>query len=311
MFRIKAHLDGARLKIDGVNPAEMKPAQLKKECAKRGLSPMGYPDELLESLIAYLKANPPVGGGGDGKGAGAAAAAAKGGLEEEDDDGGNGAAVALVHRILALRCACVCMTRACRMVGWLPRDRTAQPHPTPRPIEHSEAEDWGAILSLGAAGQAPLTRQSPTTQLRKAYHRLSLNVHPDKLRGVGEATRAFQAVVTAFERLSAPEEEAEEEAGCVWGVCGICVSVLGLTDRRWISSPMCTSQDEGQEGRQGGEGQDDRALQRGLPPHARLLPALQGGVGAAHPGCVPSMDCTTIVDHHDHPPNPSISLPPR
>jgi hypothetical protein len=111
MFRIKAHLDGGRLKIEGVNPAEMKPAQLKKECAKRGLSPMGYPDELLESLIAYLKAHPPPSGGGGGGGGGgeAAAAAAKGGggqeqeQEQEEEDGGNGAAVALVHRILALR----------------------------------------------------------------------------------------------------------------------------------------------------------------------------------------------------------------
>jgi DnaJ-class molecular chaperone len=53
--------------------------------------------------------------------------------------------------------------------------------------------------------------------MRKAYHRLSLNVHPDKLRGVGEATRAFQAVVTAFERLSEPEEEDAAE-GYVWVV---------------------------------------------------------------------------------------------
>lgn len=47
--------------------------------------------------------------------------------------------------------------------------------------------------------------------MRRAYHRLSLNVHPDKLPGVSEATRAFQTVVTAFERLSEPEEEGEEE----------------------------------------------------------------------------------------------------
>lgn len=106
MFRIKAHLDGVRLKIDGVNPAEMKPAQLRKACAQRGLSPIGNNDELLESLVAYLKANPPPGsGGGDGGGAAAAAAAAKGGEGEEDEGaGGNGVAVALVQRILALRC---------------------------------------------------------------------------------------------------------------------------------------------------------------------------------------------------------------
>lgn len=37
------------------NPATLKPAELKKACAVRGLSPMGYPDELLESLMTHLK----------------------------------------------------------------------------------------------------------------------------------------------------------------------------------------------------------------------------------------------------------------
>lgn len=37
------------------NPANLKPAELKKACATRGLSPMGYPDELLEALMGYLK----------------------------------------------------------------------------------------------------------------------------------------------------------------------------------------------------------------------------------------------------------------
>lgn len=103
MFRIKAHLDGDRLKIDGVNPAEMKPAQLRKACAQRGLSPIGTNDELLESLVAFLKVNPPAGGGGGGGGGGAAAVKAGEGAEDEGANG-NGAVVALVHRILALGC---------------------------------------------------------------------------------------------------------------------------------------------------------------------------------------------------------------
>jgi hypothetical protein len=187
MFRIKAFLDGERLKIDGRNPAMLKAGELKKECAKRGLSPMGYPDELLESLIGYLKTH----GSGDSAGAAAAAAAASGdgagdqkkagtaGGEDDEEGGGNGggnAALALVQRI----------------------------------VELGEEDDWGGILSLGATGQK-LTKQSPTALLRKAYHRLSLLVHPDRLGpGVADATRAFQSVVTSFERLSEPELEEEE-----------------------------------------------------------------------------------------------------
>eukprot|EP00624_Nannochloropsis_granulata_P007617 evm.model.NODE_8710_length_21214_cov_36.574619.5 len=113
MFRIKAFLDGERLKIDGRNPAFLKAGELKKECAKRGLSPMGYPDELLESLIGYLKTN----GSGNGT------------------------------------------TAAC---GERPSDQ-----------KKTGAED----------------RVGP---------------------GMADATRAFQSVVTAFERLSEPELEEEE-----------------------------------------------------------------------------------------------------
>lgn len=179
MFRIKAFLDGERLKIDGRNPAFLKAGELKKECAKRGLSPMGYPDELLESLIGYLKTN------GSGNGTTAACGerpsdqkktGAEGGEDEEGGNGGGNAALALIQRI----------------------------------VELGEEDDWGGIISLGATGQK-LTKQSPTSSLRKAYHRLSLLVHPDRVGpGMADATRAFQSVVTAFERLSEPELEEEE-----------------------------------------------------------------------------------------------------
>jgi len=179
MFRIKAFLDGERLKIDGLNPALLKAGELKKECAKRGLSPMGYPDELLESLIGYLKTH----GSGDSTAAASGerpsaqekTGAESGGNEEEGNKGGN-ATLALIQRI----------------------------------VELGEEDDWGGILGLGATGQK-LTKQSPTADLRKAYHRLSLLVHPDRVGpGMGDATRAFQSVVTAFERLSEPELEEEE-----------------------------------------------------------------------------------------------------
>ena len=103
MFRIKAHLDGEKLKIDGQNPACMKAGALKKECAKRGLSPMGYPDELLESLITYLKKH-----GGTNAGASSTTdnntPSSSGNIDVSKrsiDEGDAGAS--LIHRILELR----------------------------------------------------------------------------------------------------------------------------------------------------------------------------------------------------------------
>lgn len=57
VFRAKAFLDGQKdsMKIDGKNPALLKAAELRKECAARGLSPIGTNDELLERLIGKLQ----------------------------------------------------------------------------------------------------------------------------------------------------------------------------------------------------------------------------------------------------------------
>jgi len=72
------------------------------------------------------------------------------------------------------------------------------------------AEDaWDEILSLGAPGKT-LTSRSPLNDLRGAYRRLSRLVHPDKLRGFDGATRAFQALVTALDRVTNPEAPAVE-----------------------------------------------------------------------------------------------------
>lgn len=73
------------------------------------------------------------------------------------------------------------------------------------------AEDaWEDILSLGAPGKT-LTSRSPLNDLRGAYRRLSRLVHPDKLRGFDGATRAFQALVTALDRVTNPEAPAVED----------------------------------------------------------------------------------------------------
>ena len=68
------------------------------------------------------------------------------------------------------------------------------------------------ILSLSGRMVAAT---SSKVELRKAYLLVSAKVHPDKNPGCLEATKAFQVLVEAFERLANPEkfEEEEEEEG--------------------------------------------------------------------------------------------------
>ena len=66
------------------------------------------------------------------------------------------------------------------------------------------------ILSLSGKMVAA---SSSKVELRKAYLLVSAKVHPDKNPGSQAATKAFQVLVEAFERLANPEkfEEDEEE----------------------------------------------------------------------------------------------------
>ena len=59
-----------------------------------------------------------------------------------------------------------------------------------------------------------ITSSSSVGAMRKAYLKLSLLLHPDKLSGHFDgATRAFQAVVSAFEQLSRPETVQKPQPG--------------------------------------------------------------------------------------------------
>ncbi|KAJ1459327.1 hypothetical protein M885DRAFT_511204 [Pelagophyceae sp. CCMP2097] len=69
-------------------------------------------------------------------------------------------------------------------------------------LDLSEGGDDEAVLSLGSA--EPLDA-SDVAALQQAYRKLARAIHPDKLRGFDGATRAFQALVTALERLTRPE----------------------------------------------------------------------------------------------------------
>jgi hypothetical protein len=70
------------------------------------------------------------------------------------------------------------------------------------------ADNYAALLSL--SGKA-VSAASSTAELRRAYLSLSLKVHPDKHGGAGDAKRAFQALVSAMERIAAPAEGCEAD----------------------------------------------------------------------------------------------------
>lgn len=82
-----------------------------------------------------------------------------------------------------------------------------------RVLELSEVDDYVGILNIAAPSvEGRVDRKSPVSQLRKYYLKLSLIIHPDKLgKTFSDATKAFQALVKAFESLSSPEliEEVE------------------------------------------------------------------------------------------------------
>lgn len=69
--------------------------------------------------------------------------------------------------------------------------------------------DYPSILSTSGIN---ITTDSSVGTMRKAYLKLSLLIHPDKLQSTfAEATKAFQCLVNAYERLSQPELFMEEE----------------------------------------------------------------------------------------------------
>ena len=68
------------------------------------------------------------------------------------------------------------------------------------------AEDT-AILSLSGVS---ISSASSTADMRKAYLKLSIKVHPDKNGNSPDSKAAFQPLVTAYEALSNPEAAAAE-----------------------------------------------------------------------------------------------------
>lgn len=77
----------------------------------------------------------------------------------------------------------------------------------------AELDEHAEILNLARGSGPVITSASPVAMMRKAYLKLSLVIHPDRNASNPDATKAFQGLATAFERLSQPEMYAEEDAG--------------------------------------------------------------------------------------------------
>ena len=75
-----------------------------------------------------------------------------------------------------------------------------------RVLELDELDDFAGILNIASRpGEPMLNNQSSSAAMRKAYLKLSLLIHPDKLsRSFPQAAKAFQALVRALDRLSQP-----------------------------------------------------------------------------------------------------------
>lgn len=81
-----------------------------------------------------------------------------------------------------------------------------------RVLQLAEDGDEEGILNIATTKDSRISKNSPVTSMRKAYLKLSLLIHPDKLgRQFEHATKAFQALVKAFEHLSSPDFVSAEE----------------------------------------------------------------------------------------------------
>ncbi|GMI30799.1 hypothetical protein TeGR_g4883, partial [Tetraparma gracilis] len=153
---------------DGSDPTRLKPAALKKTCARAGVSPIGSGDELLIGLVAALKRTAPA----------EAAASADSSSSSAPAAPAAPAGPALAAAVLSLA------------------DESAYD-----PIVVLRLSD----PSLGAS--------SPAALLRRGYLKMSLMIHPDRIgRAFPEATRAFQVLVEAFERLTSPDSVPSADA---------------------------------------------------------------------------------------------------
>lgn len=162
---------------NGQNPALITiPSQMNIANAKCGLGTMlDTWDQLLMQLVKHLQANTPSASSGGSSSGSSSSSSSDSKSEASSEDAG----IKVAKRIMEL----------------------------------DEVDDWLGMLNLATfPGTPPITATSSTATMRKNYLKLSLLIHPDKLgRVFSDATKAFQALVRAFERLSSPSYAAEAE----------------------------------------------------------------------------------------------------
>jgi hypothetical protein len=176
--RLKLCEAGEKHKLpDGRNPTALKAAEFRKLLAQRGLPcdlSIEPRDELMQRLLDALQQE----GGSSKRSAGEA------GLDEAGGAAGGAAATGEDAEALATRLA-------------------------EQVLELAEGGDPEGVLSL--LGQ-PISRSTPFAQQRKVYLNIARMIHPDKLPRYQQATKAFQALVRAFEVLTSPEPPPEATA---------------------------------------------------------------------------------------------------
>jgi len=144
----------------------LKMPKLRKHASRVGISPIGTLDEIMFAYIDYLKKNIP---------SNSSSGDAKGDVGQADKGSSSG--------------------------GVNDREKNAAML-SDKVLQLDEEDDFIGILKLGGMN---VTTSSSVAVLRKAYLKLSLMLHPDKNKTHPEATKVFQALVNAYERISQPE----------------------------------------------------------------------------------------------------------
>ena len=187
---------------DGEDPCTLNPSGLRKVSARAGLSPIGSNDELLISLVAHLARQRPAASAADGASSSSTQPPPSSGAPTAG--GGRVDPVALAQRVLSLADDAVAdpsvvsktpllFLAACdrnaangSRVGGCRQCSTHRPRP-PNIIR------WPPPLQVLRLADPTASGSSPTAVLRKAYLKISLAIHPDRLgRAFPDATKAFQ-----------------------------------------------------------------------------------------------------------------------
>ena len=163
---------------DGLNPCTLSFGELKKVASKVGVSPLGTQDEIFAEYVKYLETHTPA-----SKESSSSSSSASQGAS------GNNSGidpVAIAQKVL----------------------------------EYAENEDYEGILNMTrtSASDPIISRATPVNIMRKAYLKLSLIIHPDKIgRIFNQATKAFQALVKAFDSLTSVDIDVSGDTGAARG----------------------------------------------------------------------------------------------